>query len=714
MSLKNLTIGKKMIALGILGTTIPLMIIAGIALSQGSVVEKIGTTESEKLSSDDQKHILEGAIAVVTSQQEILQQQAVCDLNVAHDALATAGGMAFGQEKTVWKAKNQLTATVQTIELPQVKIGPQTVIPNVDLKTPSPVVDKVKSLVGGRCTVFQRMNEAGDMLRVLTNVEKEDGQRAIGTYVPAVNLDGSSNPVIQKVLQGDRYIGRAFVVNAWYVSAYEPICDPTSKVVGMLFTGVSEESAKSLREQMMRIRVGQTGYVYVLDSKGTYIISKDGKRDGESIWELKDAEGRSFIQEIVKKGRALKPGEFAQARYLWKNEGESQPRMKTVLIAYYAPWDWIIGAGAYEHEFHASTQAIQAINRRSNVIMAGTFALCVVAAVVFWGLMSRSIIRPIKVVADALASGSDQTSATAGQVSAASQSLAEGASEQAAALEETSSSLEEMSSITRHNKETASKVKELSSQARQAGDAGVRDMAEMTAAMNAIKASSDDIAKIIKTIDEIAFQTNILALNAAVEAARAGEAGMGFAVVANEVRNLAQRSAQAAKESAAKIEDAVQKSALGTVMSAKVAKSLEEIVGKARQVDKLASEVAAASQEQNQGIEQVNKAVSQMDKVTQSNASSSEESAGAAEELNTQADALKDVVAELLKLVGGEDSTVPGAGHPPRIELAATRKAPGNGQSLRTPVGAIRTVQARPLIVGRHAATPLDGNFKAV
>ena len=154
-------------------------------------------------------------------------------------------------------------------------------------------------------------------------------------------------------------------------------------------------------------------------------------------------------------------------------------------------------------------------------------------------------------------------SAAAGQVSSASQSLAEGASEQAASLEETSSSLEEMSSMTKRNAENAQKANELAKQARAAADTGVGDMQAMNAAMDAIKASSDDIAKIIKTIDEIAFQTNILALNAAVEAARAGEAGMGFAVVADEVRNLAQRSAQAAKETAAKIEGAVSKTAQG-------------------------------------------------------------------------------------------------------------------------------------------------------
>ena len=178
----------------------------------------------------------------------------------------------------------------------------------------------------------------------------------------------------------------------------------------------------------------------------------------------------------------------------------------------------------------------------------------------------------------------------------------------------------------------------------------------MNHAMAAIKASADGIAKIIKTIDEIAFQTNILALNAAVEAARAGEAGAGFAVVAEEVRALAQRSATAARETAEKIEDSIAKSEHGVQISGKVATSLQEIVEKARKVDALVAEIAQASQEQSQGIGQVLTAVTQMDKVTQSNAASAEESASAAEELNAQAMSMDDAVASLQQLVGGQKS----------------------------------------------------------
>ena len=278
------------------------------------------------------------------------------------------------------------------------------------------------------------------------------------------------------------------------------------------------------------------------------------------------------------------------------------------------------------------------------------FALIVSILVI---LSSTRIHRVLTSLATRLSPASEQINGSSGTVASASQSLAEGASEQAASLEETSSSLEEMSSMTKRNAENADKAKDLATESRQAADTGTADVQKMTGAMDAIKNSSHDISKIIKTIDEIAFQTNILALNAAVEAARAGEAGMGFAVVAEEVRNLAQRSAQAARETASKIEGAISNTEQGVLISGKVVQVLTEIATKVRQVDSLIGEVAAASKEQSQGIEQVNSAITQMDKVTQSNAAGAEETASAAQDLNSQTSYLKEAVEELLLLVGG-------------------------------------------------------------
>ncbi|MEI8195066.1 MAG: methyl-accepting chemotaxis protein, partial [Phycisphaerae bacterium] len=264
---------------------------------------------------------------------------------------------------------------------------------------------------------------------------------------------------------------------------------------------------------------------------------------------------------------------------------------------------------------------------------------------------------------------------------------AQGASEQAAALEETTSALEEMSSMTRKNAETAEEASNLSTQTKLVADKGNDAMAKMTTAIQEIQKSASDTAKIIKVIDEIAFQTNLLALNAAVEAARAGEAGKGFAVVAEEVRNLAMRSAEAAKNTASLIEGSVESAKHGVTIAADVGKNLEEITTATTKVNSLVAEIAAASKEQAQGIGQVNTAVSQMDKVTQATAANAEESASASEELNSQAEQMRDMVRELLALVGGVSKT--------------TSKPASNHH--HTAAAAKPSISKHPVIPGAHA-----------
>jgi methyl-accepting chemotaxis protein len=336
-------------------------------------------------------------------------------------------------------------------------------------------------------------------------------------------------------------------------------------------------------------------------------------------------------------------------------------------------------------------------------------------AVVIASLLGYFITRKIKAtlteLADGLAEGSSQVASAASQMSNTSQILAEAATEQAASLEETSASLEEISSMTKRNAENATNSKQLSEQASESAATGLERLAElghtldsiksavsdMEAAVHEMQGSSQEIAKIIKTIDEIAFQTNLLALNAAVEAARAGEAGMGFAVVADEVRALAQRSAQAARDTSDKIEHAIKRSELGGVASAKVVKNLADvevnaqkiehvftgIVTQIKSLNSVIAEIAAASQEQNSGVAEVNMAVSQMDKVTQSNASNAEENASAAEELHSQAETMQSIVTQLKLVVDSSATTTSSTPIPQRSAPSAqrtNRAAGGSGK----------------------------------
>jgi methyl-accepting chemotaxis protein len=449
--------------------------------------------------------------------------------------------------------------------------------------------------------------------------------------------------------------------------------------------GQRMEKLKTREEQIAAI-VAETDPIRFFDDKSGYFFAYDGagvrinvpinkSQNGQNLIHLEDKRGNKFVADLIKAAKA--GGGFVE--YYFEKEGKGvQPKLSYARLI--PGSEFLVGTGVYidnvEEETARLEASVQASNRAYMRYTLALFGLIVLLTVGASAWLSASLNRSLKTVIGQMLASSEQVTSAAAQVSASGQSLASGASQQAASVEETSASLEEVSGMTKRNTENAVRVNELGGQARLAAEKGASDMRGMNQAMDAIKSSSDEIAKIIKTIDEIAFQTNILALNAAVEAARAGEAGMGFAVVADEVRNLAQRSAQAARDTTGMIEAAIQRTAQGVSLSQTVAASLDEIVTKARQVDELAAQVATASREQSAGIDHVNQAVGQIDQVTQANAACAEESASAAEELSAQAKALETAVAQLSKLVSGDGKGTVHSKAPP-----AKTSAPSAGGS---------------------------------
>jgi methyl-accepting chemotaxis protein len=288
---------------------------------------------------------------------------------------------------------------------------------------------------------------------------------------------------------------------------------------------------------------------------------------------------------------------------------------------------------------------------------------------------AKSVSIPIESAVVSLNEGAQQVAAASSQLSASAQQLSQGSAEQASSIEETSSTLQESSSMLQQNNANTRQATQLSEQAAISADKGSGEMQEMLSSIREIKKSSDQISKIIKVIDDIAFQTNILALNAAIEAARAGEAGMGFAVVAEEVRNLAGRSAQAAKDTTQIIEANIELSGKGVSVAERVYAALNDITAQSKKVSELMEEIAAASQEQAQGVEQVNQAMTQMETITQQNAASAEESASAAEELNAQADSMRQIVQKLSKLANGANASIGEKYSSLKNDLSQTRQS---------------------------------------
>lgn len=334
MNFKNQKISVKwqLIAICILLIVIPITILVLVGYK---TAQKETFTQIEDLLSQQTTIIKQDAKALFETGQNIVTQ----DLNVAREHFYSEGNPYLDASGTMSIAvENQNTKQVENINIPIMKIGDTPVIFNY--KT----VDKTKDLIGSVATIFQVIPHG--LLRISTNVLKLDGSRAVGTYIP------TDSPVYQAIMKGESYNGRAFVVNAWYITAYEPIKDSNGKTIGALFVGEKEsEFQNSILNSLSSIIIGKTGYIWIVDSEGNYILSKDRTRDGENIWEAKDSNGDLFIQDMVKNSKASKDGKAYIKYYPWKNTGEDVARTKVAAVSYMQDWDWVIGSSAYQDEF---------------------------------------------------------------------------------------------------------------------------------------------------------------------------------------------------------------------------------------------------------------------------------------------------------------------------------------------------------------------------
>jgi len=604
--INNLQLRTKLFLVGITLSFIPLAVILATIFSQNKQVVQLGKDKSLELAYSNLNRIVEDLYTLAESHQEVTQKNIDAALRVAEELTRQTGEIKFSSEMVEWQAINQADKKLQSVSLPKMVIGSQWLGQVSDPRVTVPIVDSVRGLLDVTCTIFQRMGNKGDMLRVATSVINENGRRAIGTYIPATQPDGTPNQVVRTVLNGEVYRGRAFVVNTWYITAYKPFFNSAKEVVGMLYVGIPQENVKSLRQAFVNMKIGRTGFVSVLDSSGTYLVAPKGKKDGEKALDLKDLEGKPYIRERLEAAKKLE-ARAAGNQLFSTNEAQGADHLRTARFVYFQPWDWIITAEADHAEFTDAADRIAELNQHARIVLLAVSIGAVVLTGLVWLVMAGSIAKPIRRMVDVLeevavgnltkrltAKGRDELgelahsfngfleklqgmirsftdnakeinddaatlthlagimSKSAGATSQSSSNVSTAATEMNANMNVIAAAMEQSTTntamVASSSEEMSATISEIARNAEKANAVTINAVSQAVSAsekMDNLGQVAQTIGRMTGTINDISDQTNLLALNATIEAARAGEAGKGFAVVANEIKELAKQTAMA-------------------------------------------------------------------------------------------------------------------------------------------------------------------------
>ena len=441
------------------------------------------------------------------------------------------------------------------------------------------------------------------------------------------------------------------ISNSVYQSSAERVHDLVDSAVGILnFYGAQAADGKmstvaaqqAALQTLGTMRFGHDNYFWITDLQPRMLMHPtDASLVGKDVSGTADAGGKRFLAELTAQCREKGEG---QARYVWPRPGSDRPVPKISQVRLYRNWGWIVGTGVYVDDIEGGLAGLPAI-------LAGlTIAFCLLAVTLSLVMGSR-MVRPIRVIVHDLKGSTNQLAAAAADVATVSQQVAQQSSDQAGEIETTCAAAEFITSTTKKNEANTDAANSQMQKTTTLVDAAGRQLEDMTVSMQAIDDSNKQISKIMHLIDEIAFQTNILALNASIEAARAGEAGAGFAVVAGEVRALAQRSAQAAGETATLIQKSAATSADGNARLGGIVSAIGSITKITGQTKALIEEVRGASQEQAFATEQIVMAIKQVKELAEGNARSAQQNAAAGQQMSAQTEVLKSTFLDLEHLV---------------------------------------------------------------
>ena len=637
-------ISHKLLALGLGGVVSTAAVLFAVGAWQSDSFADNAGAQVARLNTEDLDQITRTMTSLVSSVGDEVQAGVDRNMSAAGTLLDQRGGVDLESDTASWTAINQVSQAEKTVRLPRMSVDGQWLGQNTDLKTTTPFVDDVKSLLGGAVTVFQRMNDAGDLLRVATNVQAKSGNRAIGTYIPAVGADGTPNAVAAAIKAGKPYRGVAQVVDTWYITAYDPIKDSGGRVIGALFVGVPQVSAlKNLTDAIAASPVRENGWVSVYSTAkadaGRVIASSLDGAVGRTDLDATDADGTKYVAEIVAQAPKLTDGRTFRATYQLPGAAGAAAGDTTTTVAAYAPYSWAIAVGGYDGDADGAVAAVRDGRRAMLIAFLIAAVLLAVAGGLFAAWQARRISGRLGRLTGALdrlarrdltvtvpPSGQDEIGRAGTalntavtelrevivEVTGASHGVSRAATQVAATGSELSSSAEAASgqagqagvaaqgithvvqTVAAGAEEMGASIGEISSNAQDAARAG-RDGVGLTetatGVIGELRDSTTKIADVVRLIAGIAEQTNLLALNATIEAARAGDLGKGFAVVAGEVKDLAQETARATDDVTARV-------AAIEGGTAKAVEAIDAITATIAQVNDYQTAIAAAVEEQ--------------------------------------------------------------------------------------------------------------------
>jgi methyl-accepting chemotaxis protein len=641
---RGMQISHKLLTLGLGGVLATAAVLVGVgAWQSGSFADR---TEREVLGHNTRTldRTTANVSTLVRSVGDEVQRGVDRGNLTAAELLNQRGGVRLSDRTVEWTAINQVSQDKKTVTLPRLLVGEQWLGKNADLGRTTPYVDDARAMAGVEVTMFQRMNDAGELIRVGTTVKSKAGKRAIGTYIPAVGADGKPNPVATAIKSGKPYRGVAQVVDSWFITVYDPIKDSAGRVIGALFTGVPQATAlENLTAAVAAGKVGANGWITVFsaakaDAGRVIASSLDGAAGGTDLASA-DADGKKYVEEIVTQAPALAEGAVWRSSYRLPGSAGAAAGPTTTSVAFYPPYQWAITVGGYDADASGPVTAVREGRRDMLVAFVLVALLLAVAGGLVAAVQARRIARRLGGLTGALSrlanrdltasvavSGSDEIAVAGAELNTAIAELRTVMTEVTGASREVSTAAQQVATtggelagsadaaatragavnlaaegvshvvqtVAAGAEEMGASISEISSNAQDAAQAG-RDGVGLTSAaaavINELRGSTTKITDVVRLIATIAEQTNLLALNATIEAARAGETGKGFAVVAGEVKELAQETARATEDVTARV-------AAIEGDTARAVTAIDAISARIAQVNDYQTAIAAAVEEQ--------------------------------------------------------------------------------------------------------------------